>query len=101
MTTISVIVGSTPLSEIGAARVMMNVLPELLCGTNARSSPRFLGITSGCRRFVQGATLSFDALFQDALQHKEDKSRVSYARGAIHSDGRSGVRGVGEYEHTV
>src|SRR6202521_44335 len=30
-----------------------------------------------------------------ALYHKEHKSRFSYARGAIHSDGRSAVGGVG------
>jgi hypothetical protein len=33
--------------------------------------------------------------FQNARWHKEHKSRFSFARGAIHSDGRSGVRGVG------
>jgi hypothetical protein len=36
---------------------------ELLCGGNARSSPTFLEINSGCGRFVQDAKLNVDALF--------------------------------------
>jgi hypothetical protein len=56
-----------PLPGTGAARAMTDVLTEFLCGGNARSSTTFLGITSGCRLFVQDATLSVDALFQNAL----------------------------------
>jgi hypothetical protein len=59
-----------------------------------------------CRRFVQDAKLIIDELFQNALSHKEDKWRFPYARDAIHSDRRLGVKGVGSrtmvsYEQTV
>src|SRR5258707_9821478 len=64
------------------------------------------GSLPGCRRFLQDAKLNVDALFQNALSHKEHESRFSCARGAIHSDGHLGVREVGlrrmvNYEQTV
>jgi hypothetical protein len=33
--------------------------------------------------------MNVDGLFQNALLHKEHKSKFSYARGAIHRDGGS------------
>ena len=41
------------------------------------------------------AKLNIDVLFQNALRRKEHEWRFPYARDVIHSDGRSGVTGVG------
>jgi hypothetical protein len=54
-------------------------------------NPHLIGLAKGCRRFIQDAKLNVDALFQNALKHKEHKSRFPYARDAAHGDGRSGI----------
>jgi hypothetical protein len=46
-----------PLPGTGAARAMTNVLTELLCGGNARSSPTFLGIISGLPTIRSGCKI--------------------------------------------
>src|ERR1700691_49638 len=60
-------------------RPMTNVLKELPYRANARSSATFPRITSGLPTIRSGCKIVL---------------RFSYAPGAIHSDGRSGERGV-------
>jgi 3-oxoacyl-ACP reductase-like protein len=58
---------------------MTNALKKLPYGANARSSATFFRITSGLPAIRSGCKMVL---------------RFSYARGAIHSDGRSLERGV-------
>jgi hypothetical protein len=61
-----------PVPGTGAARTVTNVLTELLCGGNARSSPTIRRITSGSPiDSLRMQNRTFNALFQNALSHKE------------------------------